>query len=53
MNFPGKLGGNWSWRFTWDQIDNNLLKHYKGMTVLYERPPKIRKKPKPIKVEEE
>jgi 4-alpha-glucanotransferase len=53
MNFPSTLGGNWSWRFTWDQVNENLASHYKGLTVLYERPPKKKKKPKPIKVEEE
>jgi len=53
MNFPGKLGGNWTWRFTWDQVDENLTAHYKGMSILYERPPKKKKKPKAIKVEEE
>jgi 4-alpha-glucanotransferase len=20
MNVPGVLGGNWGWRFTWDQV---------------------------------
>ncbi len=40
MNFPSTTGGNWSWRFTWDQIDENLSKHYNGLTQLYERPPK-------------
>jgi len=53
MNFPGKLGGNWTWRFTWEQIDKNLTAHYKGLSVLYERPPKKKKKPEPLKVEEE
>jgi 4-alpha-glucanotransferase len=53
MNFPGKLGGNWAWRFTWEQINENLNAHYKGLSILYERPPKKKKKPKPIKVEEE
>jgi len=53
MNFPSTLGGNWSWRFTWDQVNENLASHYKGLAVLYERPPKKKKKPKPIKVEEE
>ncbi len=53
MNFPGKLGGNWTWRFTWEQIHENIVPHYKGLAVLYERPPKRKKKPKPIKVEEE
>jgi len=40
MNFPSTTGGNWSWRFTWDQIGENLSKHYSGLAQLYERPPK-------------
>lgn len=40
MNFPGKLGGNWTWRFTWDQISNELADHYKYLAELYERPPR-------------
>jgi 4-alpha-glucanotransferase len=40
MNFPSTTGGNWAWRFTWDQIDENLAKHYFGLAQLYERPPK-------------
>ena len=43
MNFPSTTGGNWSWRFTWDQIDKNLAKHYFGLAQLYERPPKPKK----------
>lgn len=43
MNFPGKLGGNWTWRFTWDQINDELVKTYKRMTEMYERPPKKKK----------
>ena len=43
MNFPGKLGGNWKWRFTWDQVPVNLAAKYKEMTVLYDRPPKPKK----------
>ncbi len=39
MNFPGKLGGNWTWRFTWDQITDELVQSYKRMTEMYERPP--------------
>ena len=39
MNFPGKLGGNWTWRFTWEQVENNLPQEYKELTVIYERPP--------------
>ena len=39
MNFPGTLGDNWNWRFTWEQIDKNLASKYKRLTELYERPP--------------
>ncbi len=38
MNFPGKLGGNWTWRFEWKQIPAFLAEAYKELTVLYERP---------------
>ena len=51
MNFPSTTGGNWSWRFTWDQLDDKLSKHYFGLTQLYERPPKP-KKVEEIDVEE-
>jgi len=40
MNFPGKLGGNWTWRFDWDQVDSNIPLTYKGMTEMYDRPMK-------------
>lgn len=53
MNFPSTLGGNWSWRFTWDQINENLTKHYYGLANLYERPPGPKKKEEEIKIEEE
>lgn len=39
MNYPGRLGGNWAWRFTWQQIPHGLAEIYKGMTELYDRPP--------------
>ncbi len=41
MNFPGKPGGNWTWRFTWEQINDQLTELYKSLTILYERPPEI------------
>ncbi len=50
MNFPGKPGGNWSWRFTWDQVPDYLAGYYKELTNLYERPPKPEKT---IEIEEE
>jgi 4-alpha-glucanotransferase len=43
MNFPGKLGGNWMWRFTWNQIREDLHLKYFGLAQLYERPPKPKK----------
>ena len=54
MNFPGKLGGNWSWRFTWNQIPEFLPASLKKLAELYERPPKPKtEKDEEIKVEEE
>lgn len=50
MNFPGKLGGNWTWRFTWEQIPADLPQTYKRLTEIYERPPKPKKE---IKLEDE
>jgi len=38
MNFPGKLGGNWTWRFTWDQVPSNLAPAFKEMAELFDRP---------------
>jgi 4-alpha-glucanotransferase len=38
MNFPGKLGGNWAWRFTWDMVPYGIADKYKDLSTLYERP---------------
>jgi 4-alpha-glucanotransferase len=43
MNFPGTLGGNWTWRFTWEQIPQYLAQEYKELMELYERPPEPEK----------
>ena len=40
MNFPGTLGGNWTWRFSWNQVHGDLAAKYKKYAELYERPPK-------------
>ncbi len=40
MNFPGKLGGNWTWRFSWDQVPYDIAEKYRQLAELYERPPK-------------
>ncbi len=50
MNFPGTLGGNWTWRFLWDQIPEHLPQYYKELAELYERPPKPEKD---VKIETE
>jgi 4-alpha-glucanotransferase len=51
MNFPGKLGGWWSWRFTWNQVGPDLAAHYKDLTALYERPSTIKREEVNIKIE--
>jgi len=43
MNFPGKPGGNWQWRFSWDQVSPEIAGYYKYLCELYERPPKPEK----------
>ncbi len=43
MNFPGKLGGNWTWRFQWNQVPDYLAGAYRDMAELFERPPKPKK----------
>lgn len=54
MNFPGRLGGNWCWRFTWNQVPEFLPSALKKLAELYERPPKPKTElDKEIKVEEE
>ncbi|MEW6702081.1 MAG: 4-alpha-glucanotransferase [Bacteroidota bacterium] len=53
MNFPGTTGGNWTWRFTWDQVSDNLANHYKEMTIIFERPPLKKNENAEIEVDEE
>ncbi len=40
MNFPGKLGGNWTWRFDWDQVHETIPETYRNMAEMFDRPPK-------------
>jgi len=37
MNFPGKLGGNWGWRFTPEQVHSGVSEHYHELARLFER----------------
>ncbi len=53
MNFPGKSGGNWTWRFTWNQVPDFLAFAYKKLAELYERPPVEKNKNSEIDVEQD
>jgi len=48
MNFPGTLGNNWTWRFTWDLIYPELAEKYRSLAELYERPPEPEEEVKEI-----
>lgn len=37
MNFPGTIGNNWSWRFNWQMIPDNLADRLKELSLIYER----------------
>jgi 4-alpha-glucanotransferase len=53
MNYPGKLGGNWAWRFSWDQVPYYVAGHYRYLCKLYERPSEVVEEEVKIDVEEE
>ena len=53
MNFPSTLGGNWNWRFSWEQINHDLAPGYKELTLLFDRPPKRKSENAIIRTEEE
>jgi 4-alpha-glucanotransferase len=37
MNTPGTTEGNWTWRFSWQQIQENLTQELHHLNVLYNR----------------
>jgi len=37
MNFPGKTGGNWQWRFKKEDLNISLAERLKDLTELYGR----------------
>jgi 4-alpha-glucanotransferase len=39
MNTPGKAEGNWSWRFTWDDVPYWIAPQLRDMASLYGRVP--------------
>jgi 4-alpha-glucanotransferase len=37
MNLPGSMGGNWRWRFSWDQLTPEVTKRLRDLVKLYDR----------------
>jgi 4-alpha-glucanotransferase len=37
MNFPGRADGNWYWRFSWDQVTDDVKKKLTSITKVYGR----------------
>ncbi|MBI1916915.1 MAG: 4-alpha-glucanotransferase [Planctomycetes bacterium] len=37
MNLPGQAGGNWGWRFRWDQLTDEVVGQLREVTVLFGR----------------
>jgi 4-alpha-glucanotransferase len=48
MNYPGRLGGNWTWRMQSNALSDSLQKRIFEMNYLYSRLPKASNKPKVI-----
>ncbi len=37
MNYPGRLGGNWAWRFRFTDINDGMLERLKQLTHKFNR----------------
>jgi 4-alpha-glucanotransferase len=37
MNLPGSTEGNWLWRFSWDQVDEDLAGRLRRRVKMYGR----------------
>ena len=37
MNTPGTIGGNWEWRFNWEQLKQDTTETFSHLMLLYER----------------
>jgi len=49
MNYPGRAGGNWAWRFEAHVLDDALKARIKETNFLYSRLPESMKPPKVVK----
>ena len=47
MNMPGRLGGNWGWRYTPDMLHEEIAQRLHMLTAIYDRLPITKKKPAP------
>ena len=39
MNFPGRTGGYWSWRYTAEMLTDEISERLQQLTILYGRLP--------------
>jgi 4-alpha-glucanotransferase len=39
MNLPGTTEGNWTWRFSWDQVEDELAPCLRHLNDIYGRLP--------------
>jgi len=37
MNLPGRESGNWAWRFSWDQLEPEMVTRLRELVDLYQR----------------
>ena len=37
MNLPGRMGGNWRWRYERGQLRPEMARRLRALTELYER----------------
>lgn len=44
MNFPGTTKGNWEWRFTNEEFNDNIIRKLKKLTKIYGRSPSLQRK---------
>lgn len=46
MNYPGRLGGNWTWRMTSNELSDDLIRRTREINWLYNRLPELQVKKK-------
>lgn len=50
MNMPGRLGGNWGWRYTPDMLQDEIAQRLYALTAIYDRLPIPKKKAEPVSI---